>query len=119
MTTKVRVSERFLRTNYGSENIFSLGYCSMQNLLRALDVEPLYYTRGIYGWNADIYVIDDVVICTGYRPIGKKAVKYDELRHVEEHLNEIRRDYSLSYNEMQKKSNAYARRAFKRLFKND
>ena len=33
--------------------------------------EPNFYTAGVYGWNADVYVIDcDTVIVTGYRPFG-------------------------------------------------
>lgn len=33
--------------------------------------EPDFYTVGVYGWNADVYVIDyDTVIITGYRPFG-------------------------------------------------
>ena len=33
--------------------------------------EPNFYTVGVYGWNADVYVIDAyTVIVTGYRPFG-------------------------------------------------
>ena len=42
-------------------------YCSAHYLL--IDLAPMYYTCGVYGWNADIYYIDfDTVIMTGYRP---------------------------------------------------
>lgn len=51
-----------------------MGYCVGQSLLR--DIEPDYYTAGIYGWNFDVYQIAGLTICTGYRGmIGAKAVK--------------------------------------------
>lgn len=51
-----------------------VGYCMGQSLLR--DIEPDYYTAGIYGWNFDVYQIAGLTICTGYRGmIGAKAVE--------------------------------------------
>ena len=50
-------------------NVIKVGYCDMQNALKWR--EPNFYTAGVYGWNADVYVIDhDTVIVTGYRPFG-------------------------------------------------
>ena len=51
------------------DNVIRVGYCDMQDALKWR--EPDYYTVGVYGWNADVYVIDcDTVIVTGYRPFG-------------------------------------------------
>ena len=51
------------------ENVIRVGYCDMQDALQWR--EPNFYTAGVYGWNADVYVIDyDTVIVTGYRPFG-------------------------------------------------
>lgn len=51
------------------ENVIRVGYCDMQDALKWR--EPNFYTAGVYGWNADVYVIDnDTVIVTGYRPFG-------------------------------------------------
>lgn len=51
------------------ENVIKVGYCDMQSAL--MWREPNFYTEGVYGWNADVYVIDiDTVIVTGYRPFG-------------------------------------------------
>lgn len=53
----------------GYENVIEVGYCDMQDALKWR--EPNFYTAGVYGWNADVYVIDcDTVIVTGYRPFG-------------------------------------------------
>lgn len=50
-------------------NVIKVGYCDMQDALKWR--EPNFYTAGVYGWNADVYVIDyDTVIVTGYRPFG-------------------------------------------------
>jgi hypothetical protein len=48
--------------------VLSVGYCSLQHLLTY--ETPMAYTRGVYGWNADVYVFGDVAIVTGYRPFG-------------------------------------------------
>ena len=50
-------------------NVIKVGYCDMQDALKWR--EPIFYTAGVYGWNADVYVIDCyTVIVTGYRPFG-------------------------------------------------
>lgn len=50
-------------------NVIKVGYCDMQDALKWR--EPNFYTAGVYGWNSDVYVIDnDTVIVTGYRPFG-------------------------------------------------
>lgn len=46
-----------------------IGYCDLQYLLRYEN--KIGYTCGVYGWNADIYVLDNVAIVTGYRPFGE------------------------------------------------
>ena len=51
------------------ENVIRVGYCDLQHALKWR--EPNFYTAGVYGLNADVYVIDyDTVIVTGYRPFG-------------------------------------------------
>lgn len=61
-TTKKAIMSAF-------KNVIRVGYCDMQSALTWR--EPNFYTVGVYGWNADVYVIDDdTVIVTGYRPFG-------------------------------------------------
>ncbi len=57
------------------ENIIRVGYCGLYYLLR--DIEPAYYTSGVYGWNADIYDLGNCMIVTGYRPFGNILVSYE------------------------------------------
>jgi hypothetical protein len=33
--------------------------------------KKIWYCAGLYGWNSDIYKIDDEYISTGYRPVWK------------------------------------------------
>lgn len=71
---KIKITMKEIRENY--PNIIQVGYCELQNLLRGK--EPEYYTCGIYGWNADIYKIDNkTVIVTGYRPFGNIKTNYE------------------------------------------
>ena len=56
--------------------ILSVGYCELTYLLRGVD--PVAYNAGVYGWNYDVYYLDGVCICTGYRGMPKsKNVKKD------------------------------------------
>ncbi len=60
-----------------SNNIVSVGYCDLSNLL--INHSPVAYTSGVYGWNFDVYEIDGLTICTGYRGMpGRSAVKCRE-----------------------------------------
>lgn len=64
---KTKTTKKAIMNAYS--NVIKAGYCDMQSALKWR--EPNFYTAGVYGWNADVYVIDyDTVIVTGYRPFG-------------------------------------------------
>lgn len=64
---KTRITKKAIMSTYS--NVIKVGYCDLQDALKGR--EPNFYTAGVYGWNADVYVIDcDTVIVTGYRPFG-------------------------------------------------
>lgn len=72
---KIRITEKEIKENY--KNIYYCNYCNLQNLLTYY--QPDYYTKGVYGWNADIYILDfDTVIVTGYRPFGNIKIENTE-----------------------------------------
>ena len=50
--------------------IISVCYCAMQYLL--INHSPVNYTCGVYGWNYDVYYVNGVCICTGYRGMPGK-----------------------------------------------
>lgn len=83
---KKQVTQKFIKENY--KNIISVGYCDLQTVLRYEDSK--YYNAGVYGWNADIYQIDnDTVIVTGYRPFGNIKTSYEVTRKYEEEARKV------------------------------
>ena len=77
---KTQITKKAIMSAY--RNVIKVGYCDMQDALKWR--EPNFYTAGVYGWNADVYVIDyETVIVTGYRPFGNVEIP----REVIETLN--------------------------------
>lgn len=72
-------------------------YCGASYLLTGLS--PAAYTAGVYGWNADIYIINhDTVIITGYRPQCCTAKPpYQLLKEYEKRAEKIYRRRSWKY----------------------
>lgn len=63
----MNITKKEIIKNYN--NIIRVGYCELQYLLRFKGAD--FYTYGVYGWNSDIYCINNnTAICTGYRPFG-------------------------------------------------
>ena len=75
---KFRTTTKNIKENYSK--IICVGYSEIPTLLK--NHNAIAYTAGIYGWNYDIYDIDGVAICTGYRgmpgKISRNARKYEE-----------------------------------------
>ena len=47
--------------------VLGVGYCTIFRLLKKIDVAPVLYNSGIYGWRCDFYPInEDLGIVTGY-----------------------------------------------------
>lgn len=52
--------------------LVSAGYCDLQSLL--MYHSPSAYACGVYGWNFDVYDVNGLTICTGYRGMpGRRA----------------------------------------------
>ena len=67
---KFKTTAKAIREQGG--RVVSAGYCDLQNLLTF--EEPVAYTCGVYGWNFDVYIVDGLTICTGYRGmVGRTA----------------------------------------------
>ena len=99
---KAKVTKKEVLESY--YNVISIGYCSAQFLLNAL--EPQFYTCGIYGWNADVYQIDyNTAIVTGYRPFGNLDKNYDRLNIYEDKALKIWNDNSIPYEKQKEKVN--------------
>lgn len=64
---KFKTTKKAIKESYSK--IYSVGYCNMANLLKYRS--PIAYSAGVYGWACDYYLIDGIVISTGYNPIGE------------------------------------------------
>lgn len=85
---KFKTTTKKIKENYTNNYIISIGYCDLQTLLKY--ESPRAYTSGLYGWNYDLYDIEGIAICTGYRgmPSGKNF-DYDLVRKYETKAQEI------------------------------
>lgn len=77
---KVKVTKKAVKQNYS--RIICIGYCDLQHLLKHLD--PLWYSSGVYGWSCNYYLIDNIVISTGYNPIGNIHPSIELIRHYDD-----------------------------------
>lgn len=76
---KQRTTIKYIKQNF--KKIIKVGYCELQFFLK--NQKPEYYTAGVYGWNADIYIFKDIALVTGYRPFGNIKIKSDILDVIE------------------------------------
>ena len=76
-----------------STNIISIGYCDAQTLLQGH--APIAYTCGVYGWNFDVYQVDGVTICTGYRNMPGRSA--NNVHEYEKKARAIMDDYQRDY----------------------
>lgn len=74
-------------------NIKKCEYCDLQYLLRYQN--PSYFTRGVYGWNFDVYLLPGLTLCTGYR--GMPGERLEGIKEYEDKARKIYENYSLSY----------------------
>jgi hypothetical protein len=69
--------------------ILSVGYCSMQSLLK--ERQPFAYSTRAEGWACDYYEVDGVLISEGYAPLSNKNMieDYSLIREYENKALEI------------------------------
>ena len=79
----------------GGGRILSVSYCGMQELLSYHS--PIAYAAGVYGWNFDVYAVNGVTICTGYRGMPGKSVNYELLREYETKAEKIHYNRDIPY----------------------
>lgn len=97
---KVKAKESDLKNSYNK--IISIGYCEAQFLLRYVD--PYYYTCGVYGWKSDNYVLNGVLISTGYAPVNGLR-NYDLVKKYEAKAEKVQFNEKLNWEEKKKKTN--------------
>ena len=83
---KFKTTQKAVKEGY--RNIIRVGYCGLQYLLYYKN--PVAYTSGVYGWNADIYEIGrGSAICTGYRTFGDIQPDYELIREYDNKAEKI------------------------------
>ena len=86
-----------------NNNIIEIGYCDALTLLCCND--PIAYTCGVYGWNSDIYKINNAVISTGYRPFGNIKPSKELINRYEQKAKKTLKNDGLNYKEKQNRIN--------------
>ena len=81
---KVQVTKKQIKANYSK--IISIGYCNAQYLLNYPN--PFAYSAGVDRSSCDYYQFDNVIISTGYNPIGEKP-DYKLMKKYEEKAKKI------------------------------
>ena len=97
--TKFKTSKKAMKDSFNK--IISIGYCSLQNLLRY--EEAFTYNTRVEGWSCDNYNVEGVLISTGYSPINNKNVNcnYETINRFENLAIEINNS-NFTYEEKQK-----------------
>ena len=92
---KTKTTKKAIMSSF--ENVIKVGYGDMQYALKWR--EPNFYTAGVYGWNSDVYVLDDdTVIVTGYRPFGNMELPKEVIDTLNECAESVTRyfDYEMA-----------------------
>ena len=90
---KFKTTAKSIRESYGAK--LAISYCGAQYLLHFHN--PVAYTCGVYGWNFDVYTVDGVTICTGYRGMVGRSVDYALLSEYESKARAVCYDRELDY----------------------
>lgn len=94
---KFKTTAKAIRNSYGKK--VAISYCGAQYLLR--NHAPVAYTCGVYGWNFDVYEVDGVTICTGYRGMVGQSPDYETLNKYERAARDIWENRNLDYDKKQ------------------
>lgn len=99
---KFKTTKKEITSNF--DKILGIGYCGLQHLLYYQN--PIAYTCGVYGWYADIYNINGVIICTGYCPFGNIRADYNLTKEYDEKARQITNDRNKSYEQRKEEVNS-------------
>lgn len=97
---KFKTTSRELKNNVSTNYLFKTGYCALQELFYC--EQPIAYSRGTYGWNYDVYKIDNVYITTGYRSMVGNSIPYSLAEKYNNKASKIAYDINLKYDDKRK-----------------
>ena len=82
---KYRTTAKTIRNS--GDRVIAAGYCEMYHLLYGEAASA--YACGVYGWNFDVYHVDGVTICTGYRGMPGARLGFEKVREAEKRAEKI------------------------------
>lgn len=92
---KFKTTSRELKNSVPTSYLFKIGYCALQELFYC--EQPIAYCSGTYGWNYDVYKIDNVYITTGYRSMVGKYIPSELVKKYNDKASRIAYDINLTY----------------------
>ena len=81
---KIKVSKKQMKQE--SNKILKVGYCDLQHLLQGKN--PFAYSTRAAGWACDYYDMGNVIISTGYAPIGD-SIDYSIIQKYDKKAQEL------------------------------
>ncbi len=94
---KFKTTSRELKNDVPINYLFKTEYCALQKLFYC--EQPIAYSCGAYGWNYDVYKIDDVYITTGYRSMVGKYIPNELVKKYNDKASKIAYDINLTYDD--------------------
>ena len=80
--TKVQIKQKQIKSfKECGYTVINAGY--YPNIIKAL--KPFGYTCGVYGWNSDLVMFNNIVINSGYRPRGGRSLTNQEFKLMSEY----------------------------------
>lgn len=96
---KIKVTAKEVRNTF--VKIIALEPCEAVELLRAH--KPILYTSGMYGWNFDVYIVEDTAICTGFRGMTGIRPDHELVKVYENRARAIWNEFDRPYKERVKR----------------
>lgn len=106
MNIKTQIKNKDLKSyaQYMNKPIIAAGADAL-NIIKKYS--PVFYTAGVYGWNADIYIFNDFILAAGYRPPTGSTVPYKIIEkystgknstgdHTRAFLNAIKKEFNIT-----------------------
>lgn len=96
------------------EKKIALGCCEAVELLRGR--KPSLYTCGVYGWNFDVYIVEDAAICVGVRGMIGVHPDRELVKSYEDRARDIWNGFDRPYKERAKQVDALLRQLLREVF---
>ena len=98
---KIKTTRASILNAYAPNYLFKTGYCNLQTLFHY--DEPKAYTRGVYGWNCDLYDVDGVGITTGYRGMAGHSIDFELVEKYEGQAEKIVYSHEIAWEDKKEK----------------